>query len=93
MKQIEVKIPIFKRSSNIFSIEQGHSRLSLIPTSLGSYVFSLTLISFKNKRSITKYFFFEDEEESYSVDLNGYDSFQLSRTMPGWKCRLKAIME
>jgi hypothetical protein len=93
MKQIEVEIPIFKKSSNVFSIEQGQSRLSLVPTRLSSYAFSLTLISFKNRRSITKYFFFEDEEESYSVDLNGYDSFQLSRTMPGWKCRLKAILE
>jgi hypothetical protein len=93
MKQIEVQIPIFKKNSNVFSIEQGHSRLSLIPTRFSSYVFILTLISCKSKRSVTKYFFFEEEAESYSVDLKGYDSFQLSRTMPGWKCRLKAIFE
>jgi hypothetical protein len=93
MKQIEVQIPIFKKSSHVFSIEQGHRRLSLTPTRLSSYVFSLTLISCKSKSSVTKYFFFEDEAESYSVDLKGYDSFQLSRTTAGWKCRLKAIFE
>jgi hypothetical protein len=93
MKEIEVQIPIFKKSSNVFSIGQGLNRLSIVPTRLSSQVFMLTLISGKCKRSVTKYFFFEDEAESYSVDLNGYDSFQLSRTVPGWKCRLRAVFE